>query len=204
MSAEERVKEIYRKYIDVICPYILEYEVVSGSFPIAILNEIRAIFTHISKYYLSGDDKINEGNLSKAERHIKRTILDCYKYICIAYDDEYKEFEKKYKRIDLSLIDNGEFLSKLLEFHNTAVNLTKEARKTDYQIDSDNESKNDESYNKYQKAYNAYSLVHDLINNSYKKLEFFKKRATFKDFLSISGWVIGIIGIILTIISFVL
>ena len=99
---EERVKDIYKNYIEVICPYIIQYELLDNSFPIEIINEIRAVFTHLSKYYLSDDVLTKEKNVTKAESHIKRTILDCYKYICTAYEDKYKAFEEKYKHVDLS------------------------------------------------------------------------------------------------------
>ena len=200
MTTEERAGEIYRKYIEVICPYILNYELLAGSFPIAILNEIRAIFTHLSKHYLSSDDKIKESNISKAEGHIKRTILDCYKYICIAYDDEYKKFEKRYRYIDLSLIDNGKFLPELLKARKNAVNLMKEAKKSDVEINSDDMVYSDEAFKKYEEAFIAYSSVYDNIGNSFENLEIVRKKAILKHIFAIGGWLIGIILAILSII----
>ena len=202
MTLDERAGEIYKTYIDVICPYILNYEILTGSFPIALLNEIRAIFTHLSKYHLANNDKIRESNISKAEGHIKRSILDCYKYICIAYDDEYRKYEKKYERIDKSFVDNGEFARKLLDSYHNAVNLIKKARKTDFLINSDEEINIDEAYKNYQEAFIAYSSVYELLNNSYKKLDYLKKKAIFKDFFTIGIGIIGILGTIFTIVSF--
>jgi len=204
LRIEERVNDIYKTYINVVSPYILEYELLGNTFPIEILNEVRAVFTHLSKYYLSDDNSIKEKNISKAEGHIKRSILDCYKYICMAYEDKYTEFKKDYSRVDLSFVDNGDFLPKLLEARKNAINLMKEARKTDLLITSDDEAGSDEAYIKYEKAFVAYSLVYELIDNSYKKMENLKKKAVFKDIISVSGWIIGIIGIILTIISIIL
>jgi hypothetical protein len=183
LTIEERVIDIYKKYIEVICPYIIQYELLDGTFPVEILNEIRAVFTHLSKYYLSDDILVKEKNVSKAEGHIKRSILDCYKYICIAYDEKYVDFGRIYKYVDLSLADNGEFLPKLLETHNEAIRLMKDARKTDLLITSDDETSVDEAYEKYEKAFVKYSLVHELINSSYKKLETLKRKAILKIFL---------------------
>jgi hypothetical protein len=59
-AIETRAKEIYKDFLDVICPYIVQIELLEGRFPVEILNEIRAVFTHLSKYYLSGDDSIKE------------------------------------------------------------------------------------------------------------------------------------------------
>jgi hypothetical protein len=201
---EERIRDIYKTYIEVICPCILQYEVLENSFPTGVLNEIRAIFTHLSKYNLSGDASIKEKNLSKAEGHIKRSRLDCYKYICIAYEDEYSRFDKRYKNINLSYVDNGEFLPKLIEVVNNAKHLLLEARKTDSFINSDDEANTDEAYKKYEKAFDAYSSVYKLITDSFIKFENLKRKTVTKNTISIAigiiGLVVGILGIILGII----
>ena len=204
MTLDERANNIYETYINVICPYVLQYEVLDNTFPIEILNEIRAVFTHLSKYYLSNDVSIKEKNISKAENHIKRSILDCYKYICMAYEDKYTEFNRIYKYVDLSFVDNGDFLPKLLETRKNAVNFMKDARKSDLLISSDDEISVDEAYEKYEKAFVEYSSAYELISSSYKKLENLKRKAVVKDFLTVSGWVFGLIGIALTIISLIL
>jgi len=190
---DKRITGIYKTYIEVICPLILQYEVLGNSFPIEILNEIRSVFTHLSKYNLSNVVEIKEKNLSKAEGHIKRSILDCYKYLCTAYEDEYSKFDERYKNTDLSFVDNGEFLTNLLEARNNAKNLVLEARKTDLSVDSDEETNTESAYQKYEEAYAAYSSVSSLINSSYKKLENLKRKAVTRNTISIA---IGIIGLI--------
>ena len=199
-ATDERVKDIYKNYIEVICPYILQLELLDNEFPIEILNEIRAIFTHLSKIYMSDDISVIGKNLSKAEGHIKRAILDCYKYLCYAYEDKYKAFEIIYKNVDLSLIDNGEFLPKLLDGRKDAMSFMLEARKSDLLINSDDETNADAAYEKYEKAFIKYSSVYELINSSYKKLETFRKKVVLKDIFAIGGWIIGIMGIIFTIV----
>ena len=204
-TVEERIKNIYKTYIEEICPYIIHYETLSDRFPSEILNEIRAVFTHLSKYNLTDNASTKEKNLSKAEGHIKRSKLDCYKFICTAYEDEYSKFDKSYENTDLSFVDNGEFLPKLLEARKNAKYLLLEARKTDLSIDSDEETNTDEAYKKYEKAFVAYSSVHSLINDSYKNLENLKRKAVTKNRITIAfaiiGWIIGIFGIIIGIIS---
>jgi hypothetical protein len=203
-ALEKRVNEIYKQYIEVICPYVIEIELLDNEFPVEILNEIRAIFTHLSKYYLSNEIATKEINLLKAEGHIKRSRLDCYKYICVAYDDNYKEFERRYKNTNLSFVDNGDFLPKLLESRKKAINLMKEARKSDSLINSENEIVNNEAFIKYEEAFIAYSVVYNQINSSFKKLENLRKKAVFKDVISVGGWIIGLIGIAVSIISIIL
>jgi hypothetical protein len=200
LTIEERARDIYKKYIEVICPYIIQYELLDNTFPVEILNEIRAIFTHLSKYYLSDDILIKDKNISKAEGHIKRSILDCYKYICMAYDDKYAEFNTNYKYVDLSLVDNGEFLPKLLETHEDAIKLMLDARKSDLLITSDDETGVDEAYEKYEKAFIKYSSVNDIISSSYKKIETLKRKVVFKTNI---GWIVGIIGCIIGIVGII-
>jgi hypothetical protein len=199
-TSDERIREIYKTYLEVICPFIILSETLGNKFPVEILNEIRAIFTHLSKYNLSDVPLIKESNLLKAEGHIKRSILDCYKYICMTYEDDYARFDKRYKNTDLSFVDNGEFLPKLLKLRKNAVQLIITAKKTDLSVNSDDEVNTDEAYEKYEKAYNAYSSVYNLINDSYEKFENLKRKAVTKNIISIAigiiGLVIGILGII--------
>jgi len=196
--------DIYKTYIEDISPFIIQIEILANRFPVEILNEIRAVFTHLSKYNLSDNASIKERNLSKAEGHIKRSRLDSYKHLCMIYEDEYFNFDKMYKDVDLSFVDNGEFLPKLLEARKNAKQLLLDARKTDLSIDSDDETNTDEAYKKYEKAFVAYSLVYNLINDSYKKLENLKRKAVSKNKKPtnqfIAGLVVAIIGIIIGII----
>ena len=201
---DERIMDIYKTYIEDISPFIIQIEILANRFPVEILNEIRAVFTHLSKYNLSDNASIKERNLSKAEGHIKRSRLDSYKHLCMIYEDEYFNFDKMYKDVDLSFVDNGEFLPKLLEARKNAKQLLLDARKTDLSIDSDDETNTDEAYKKYEKAFVAYSLVYNLINDSYKKLENLKRKAVSKNKKPtnqfIAGLVVAIIGIIIGII----
>jgi hypothetical protein len=201
---DERIRDIYKTYIEDISLLILQYEVLSVGFPIGIINEIRAVFTHLAKHNLSDDASEKEINLSKAEGHIKRAKLDCYKYIWSFFEDEYSKFDKTYKDVDLSLVEDGKFLLKLIKARENAKHLLLEARKTDLSIDSDDETKTNESYEKYEKAYVAYSSMHKLINDSSAKCESLKRKAVTKNkkstIFGIIGIAIGILGIIIGII----
>ena len=105
---DKRIRDICRKYIEVISPLVVQHEVLANTFPTEVLNEIRAVFNHFAKYTLSDDPSIKGRNLTKAEGHIKRSILDCYKYLCMTYEDVYTDFGKSYENIDLSFVDNGD------------------------------------------------------------------------------------------------
>lgn len=74
-SITKRIESIYSSYLNVISPYIIQLEILDGEFPVEILNEIRSIFTHISRCYNTSDEKVIQSNIEKAERHVKRAVL---------------------------------------------------------------------------------------------------------------------------------
>ena len=196
----ERVHAIYDQYINVISPFIVQLEVLDGEFPVKILNEIRAVFTHLSKYHLNNDEKSNdeksiERQLVKAEGHITRAILDCYKYLCMAYNDKYKEFQDAFKSVDLSAVDNGEFsmhLSKRYSDATKKLTKAKEMELSNYNVDS--------LYEAFEEAYNAYAGVYNLIDDSIKNLEWVKLRTVERDKKETLRFVIGVaVGIVATI-----
>lgn len=86
-----------------------------NEFPIEILNEVRAIMSHIAKCYEITNEELIQKNIGKAKSHMKRCVLDCYKYLCLAYSDYYENFVHKYRFTDLTVVDNGEFWSDLCE-----------------------------------------------------------------------------------------
>jgi len=199
-TIEERVQNIYKDYIERISRYIVRYEVLSNEFPLEILNEIRAVFTHLAKYYLADDPEIKAKNVSKTEGHIQRAILDCYKYLCTVYEDKLKEFKREYENVDLSLVDNGEFLPKLLEMHDAATTLMFDARESDLVINSDDETSVGEAYQKYEDAFVKYSEVYELITSSSIKAEALKRKVVLKKTresrIGIIGIIVGIIGVV--------
>ncbi|MDE5753837.1 MAG: hypothetical protein K2H89_04770 [Oscillospiraceae bacterium] len=126
--------------------------------------------------------------------------MDCFKHLCIAYDDKYKGFEFLYKNIDLSLIDNGTFYQNCAKKKNR-YSIATGSKKVEF-VSEDVE----DSFSDFEEAYNAYAEVFNMINDSYQKLECLKRKAlkkerwrTILDILGIIGSLFGIIGVILTI-----
>ncbi|MCM1226181.1 MAG: hypothetical protein NC320_01990 [Clostridium sp.] len=199
---DNNVKGIFETYLNVISPFIIQLEVLDHEFPVEILNEIRAIFTHLARSATTINSEIYSENIVKAERHVKRAVLDCFKYLCFVYDDKYREFEHLYKNVDLSLIDNGKFLPELCQKRSFAIELLQIAKEKE--IISENI---EDSFDDFERAYNAFSDVYMLINDSYETLQIFKQRAIKQekhriilDIFGIAGTLFGIIGVILTII----
>ncbi len=105
------LKDLYNIYNEVVKFLVIEIEYRSQKFPLPIFNEIRAFNDHIARCYL--DDATNEKVESevkfKAERHLTRITLDCYKFLIILLDDRLKLFERQTRNIDLTIIQPGEF-----------------------------------------------------------------------------------------------
>ena len=66
-------------------------------YPIEIFNEIRSIFTHLSRYKIQG----RESDVMSAENHTQRAILDCFKYLCISIAERIDMFRQDYRKVDL-------------------------------------------------------------------------------------------------------
>lgn len=195
---------IYQTYLNTIAPFIIQLETLDGEFPVEILNEIRAIFTHLARCSISDSISVKRDNIYKAERHVKRAILDCFKYMCVAYDDQYRDFEQLYKNIDLSVIDNGDFLPSLCKKRKLAIDYIKTARETELKSEDV-----DSSFSAFELAYNAYTDVYNFIKETEEKLIRVKTKAIKKerwrrilDISGLVGTVFGIVGVVLTIISF--
>lgn len=81
----KRLAPLYNRYNEVIKPLIAEIEVRFESFPTSIFNEIRAFNDHISRCYLKPDyDRWVNAQINKAEGHIERMVLDCYKFLNVS------------------------------------------------------------------------------------------------------------------------
>ena len=195
----KQINEIHSQYLHTISPLIMSIEVLDGEFPIEILNEIRSIFTHLSKCNLSDDATIIERNISKANSHIKRAIIDCFKYSCLAFEDSYKGFDTNYKNVDLSEVDNGEFLPGLSVKRKLAKEKITQAKLLELSTSDENTL-----YGAYEDAHNAYADVYNLINNSFEKLERIKRKAKIRDIKATIGFVVGIIGTLLGLLGIII
>lgn len=187
----EKEKAIYTKYQDIICLYIMELEVRDSEYPIEIFNEIRSVFTHLARYKLQDE----QNDLISAERHIKRAILDCYKYLCISIAENTAKFREEYKKVDLKLADNGTFLPTLDRLDCLAQEAFKAAKKSEIKKCDD-----DEQYQLYENAYNAYSAVDKHLVDSNEAILFASSHSKNTNRLTIISCIITIISIIVAII----
>ena len=197
---QERIKNIYDEYKNTVFPLVAFLEANDAEFPIEILNEVRSIFSHFSRVY---DDSVTDDEidceLSKAESHLKRAILDCYKYNCISLYDFYNRFRTEYKFADLSLIDNGDFLAKITQNFAEGKRLLFEAKK------SERKNKHSEDlYREFEAAFDLFLKNFNLINSKIGLVHKVSKKARWTRFWGTFGfWLsltLTVAGIILSVV----
>lgn len=197
---QERIKNIYDEYKNTVFPLVAFLEANDAEFPIEILNEVRSIFSHFSRVY---DDSVTDDEidceLSKAESHLKRAILDCYKYNCISLYDFYNRFRTEYKFADLSLIDNGDFLAKITQNFAEGKRLLFEAKK------SERKNKHSEDlYREFEAAFDLFLKNFNLINSKIGLVHKVSKKARWTRFWGTFGfWIsltLTVAGIILSVV----
>ena len=96
-------------YAEDINPLIIRFETEKGEFPVEVQNEIRAMYNHLARAALADNEEKVAENLDKMQSHSKRALMDCFKYICMLCDDNYRDFMKRYESIDLTYINQGLF-----------------------------------------------------------------------------------------------
>lgn len=166
-------------------------------FPIPLFNEIRAFNDHVARCYIISfsDDQISD-ELGRAERHINRIILDCYKYLNVSFHNEIMSFEKRTKHVDLTVLDNGLFYPKFLELRKNAIDLIRKAKR--------NESiKLNDSFSDYQDAYNVYYELSELINSRRIEVNWARVKFSGIKLLKIIAWILsalisGLVSLFLT------
>lgn len=177
-----KISELYTSYNEVIKPLIAEIESRFEHFPLPMFNEIRALNNHIAQCYRKGvSDETIEKELFKAERHIRRIISDCYKYLNVSLHDRIIRFERQTRRIDLTLLDNGTFYSQYLDLRKRAEQLIRNAKRTE-------SSNNDESLDLFQDAYNTYTELEELILGRTVKINWARVKFTSRKVIKLLLW----------------
>lgn len=185
----EELNEIFAAYIDVINPFIVQFEILKNEFPVELQNEIRAIYGHLSRAALAEDEEDVRKNIQKIKSHTKRAILDCYKYSCIIFTDHYTEFFDRYQGVDLSYLDNGTFLHEIHTLHKAASDTLRSAKKAELSNISEQDL-----FDLYEDAYNRFAVLDQKLQETEESASFLKHKATRKDRLAVLSFVIGVIG----------
>ena len=141
---------------------------INNELPVEVLFELNAALDHISRKYVY--DEPEKVVVEKAFSHLKRSCLDIFKLQVKIATDQFKELRK----IDTSIIDNGEFDKKLLTLYHNIQNGARIARKEegDRRYDKDGYIK---SFDLWEPVYeNAVLLQEDFYYN--KNVEWAKKK----------------------------
>ena len=124
--------------------------------------------------------------LNRAASHIKRIVFDCFKYLNVSLHDYVVRFENQTNNIDLTTIDNGEFILEYRRLRNEAVTAVRAAKKIESQ---DRES----AFLEFQNAFTAYSQLEELIETNTSKISWAKVRFRIKTGIKVLLWVLAAI-----------
>lgn len=150
---DTKEKELYSIYLEDIIPFVSVIEVNGMEFPAEILNEIKALFTHMARFKVYGED----AEYNNAKKHIIRVQIYVRKYSCVLDEEYFQSFMNNQKRIGWK----KKFVPDEIVKHNTiAKNLFLQAknRETSYSADID------EILSLYTDAFLAYSEMRRLID----------------------------------------
>ena len=195
----DSLNEIFRIYLEDINPFIVQFEILKNEFPIEVQNEIRAIYGHLVRASTAVNREDIERNIEKMRSHTKRALFDCFKYSCILITDKYKEFFVRYKSVDLTYINEGHFLHDVQEHYHAA----KEQLKAAKILELSNATE-DQLVAEYQKAYELFADIEGALKEAESKANYLKHRATRRDIVSYASLAAGIIGVLITVVTFVL
>lgn len=124
MSEEDKLQnDILLYYCENIRPLLLELKLRRGDdHLLGINNEIRALNDHIARCYsenITSQQRMEQ--LSKAEGHVRRLILDCFKQLYMDLFSKIESIEKKYySNLWLYWGEIGEFWEQYTSFRSKA------------------------------------------------------------------------------------
>lgn len=197
---EDRINQIFSLYESKVNGLVSVYNSVTGEFPAGVLNELRDIFAHMTQSLMTDDPEKVEHQLERAQAHCKRAAVDGFKYAVTAYSEIYEDFEEKYKDVDLSYVDGGRLLPRLIKQSTAAGQAMTEARLVESGVHTD-----DQMYKAYEEAYNRFTELYVSVMDALDvaeplKLKAEKERAV-REKEKRTDRMIGIIGIVFGIVG---
>lgn len=207
---EEQINQLFILYKEKINPLIAVYNAIEDSFPIGVMNELRDVFSHLTQSLLADEEEEINRHLNKAQRHLKRAVVDAFKYASMAYSKVYEKFQETYKHVDLSYVDNGQLLPELTKLSEEAGRLMFKAKMIESDIHDD-----ETMYDAYEAAFNCYAALYSRIMSALDAVETIKLKSDQNEqkrvkehqidriigiigtIVGIGGLAVGIIGILL-------
>lgn len=191
-----RIIALYKEYNMVIKPLIAELEARTEQFPLPLFNEIRALHDHIARCY---SERISsnqvDSEIHKAERHVTRIMLDCYKCLNLSLHDEVLLFERQTKNVDLTVLQNGTFYPKYKTLRTKATKMVRKAKSLE-SLDTQS------ALDTYQNSYNLYCDLENVIEEVVPDLHWARIRFSVRRSMQVLLWILsaiasGVISIIL-------
>ena len=196
MDTDMRIIALYKEYNMVIKPLIAELEARTEQFPLPLFNEIRALHDHIARCY---SERISsnqvDSEIHKAERHVTRIMLDCYKCLNLSLHDEVLLFERQTKNVDLTVLQNGTFYPKYKTLRTKATKMVRRAKSLE-SLDTQS------ALDTYQNSYNLYCDLENVIEEVVPDLHWARIRFSVRKSMQVLLWILsaiasGVISIIL-------
>lgn len=197
MDCDTRIIALYNSYNTIIKPLIAEVEARTEQFPLPLFNEIRALHDHIARCYSDGfSAEQADTEIHKAERHVVRIMLDCYKCLNLSLHDAVLLFEKQTKHVDLTVLQDGTFYPKYKSLRTQAIQTVRKAKSLE-SMDTD------VALDMYQNAYNVYSDLELMLDSVATDIHWARVRFTVRRILQVLLWIAsaiasGIVSILLT------
>lgn len=178
----QELDEVFRMYIEDINPFIVRFETAKSEFPVEVQNEIRAIYGHLIRATMpkdpdaDPDEDVVARNISRIKSHSKRALLDCFKYTSIVFSDNYEDFMTRYEGIDLTYIEEGRFLPRIVKACNDARKKLQDAK-----IAETSNISEDKLFDMYQEAYRDFEKMNEELEKAEEKAAFLQHKATKKE-----------------------
>ena len=198
LAHKEQLDEVFQVYLDDINPFIVQFEILKNEFPIELQNEIRAMYGHLARAAIAATPEEAERNLAKIKSHTKRALLDCYKYSCIIFSDQYEEFFRDYHGVDLTYLEAGNFLRRVHQLREAATEQLKAAKCAETSNISE-----DTLFELYQEAYNQFADIDQILEEARKHADFLKHKASMKSIGSAVSLVVGLASLGLALLTLV-
>lgn len=188
MDTDMRIIALYKEYNMVIKPLIAELEARTEQFPLPLFNEIRALHDHIARCY---SERISsnqvDSEIHKAERHITRIMLDCYKCLNLSLYDEVLLFERQTKNVDLTVLQNGTFYPKYKTLRTKATKMVRKAKSLE-SLDTQS------ALDTYQNSYNLYCDLENVIQEVVPDLHWARIRFSVRKSMQVLLWILSVIA----------
>lgn len=187
------LEDVYKQYINPIKPLLAEIEALYEKFPLQLYNEIRALNDHVARAFVAGSEIKCKEQISKAESHVNRIILDCYKCLNLYYKRESESFDRSIASVEPR--DDVE-MALLLDYgklSDDAVRLVEYAKINEKQDDKD------ATYQNFEKAYLAYRALHDFIIKNRRQVFRLHRKRIFR-FVRAALWAVitFVLGCVIT------